>query len=113
MTDEMKTNIKDINNIQFFMDVTYNIKPPFKAKSKLLILLSLIFLCNISIIESENIETFIKILNYLKQKYDFNPAKISIDFNEIDYLALTTVFPNICFLPLFFSFYEYNNKKIT
>ena len=40
MTEEMENNIHEINNIQYFLDVTYYTTPPTKNKYKLFVILS-------------------------------------------------------------------------
>ena len=40
MTEEMENNIHEINNIQYFLDVTYYTTPPTKNKNKLFVILS-------------------------------------------------------------------------
>ena len=82
MTESMEENIKKLNNIHYFIDVTYYSTPPFKSKYKLLVILSFnkdlfrAILCNLSLIANENIETFITVFEYLKAKYNFNPKKL-------------------------------------
>ena len=76
------------------MDVTYYSSPPSKVKYKLFVLLAFnqskykTILCNLSLIENENTETFITILSHLKNKYNFNPQKISIDFSKAEFKAI-------------------------
>ena len=110
MTKSMAENIKLNDNIQHFMDVKYYSSPPSKVKYKLFVIL--VFnqqkykkvLCNLSLIENENAETFITILAHLKNKYNFNPQKLSIDFSRAEYKAIKNVFSNVIFIPCFFHF---------
>ena len=77
MTTNMETNIQMKNNIQYFLDVTYYVTPPTNKKYKLFVLLAFnkdlfkTIICNLSIIENENKETFVTILEYLKVKYNW------------------------------------------
>ena len=72
MSKNMEENIQKKNNIHFFLDVAYYATPPTNKKHKLLVLLAFIndlfktAICNLSIIENENKETFVTILEYLK-----------------------------------------------
>ena len=56
--------------------------------------------------------TMTEIFEYLKSKYNFIPEKVSIDFIKSEYIALTTVFKNICILPCFFHFTTNIVKKL-
>ena len=70
MTKTMVENLKLNDNIRHFMDVTYYSSPPSKVKYKLFVLLSFnqskyeTILCNLSLIENKNTETFITILSH-------------------------------------------------
>ena len=100
MTSDMIENINNKNNVQYFMDVTYYATPPNNKKFKLLIILAFnnnlykTLLCNISIISNENKETFISVLNYLKNRYNFNPGKITIDYSLSELNAIQYIYPN-------------------
>ena len=59
-------------------------------------------LCNMSFIANENVKTFIQLFEYLKNKYNFEPPKVSIDFSKAEYIALNNAFKNIYILPCFF-----------
>ena len=63
-------------------------------------------ICNLSIIENENKETFVTILEYLKVKYNWLPERISIDYSRAERNALIYSFPNIEIIPCFFHFME-------
>ena len=56
------------------------------------------------LIENENSETFITILAHLKNKYNFNPQKIGIDFRKAEYKAIKKIFSNIAIIPYYFQF---------
>ena len=110
MTKEMISNITKNDNIQYFMDVIYYATPPNTSKYKLVVILafnresfkSIIF--NLSIIQNENKETFITILEYLKNKYNWQPNTITIDYSKAEKNALIYVFPNLKFIPCFYHF---------
>ena len=112
MTTNMETNIQKKNNIQYFLDVTYYVTPPTNKKYKLFVLLAFnkdlfkTIICNLSIIENENKETFVTILEYLKVKYNWLPERISIDYSRAERNALMYLFPNIEIIPCFFHFME-------
>ena len=112
MSETMEENIKRNNNIQYFLDVTYYATPPTNKKYKLLVILAFnrdLFksvLCNLSIIEKENKETFYTILKYLSNKYNWKPLRISIDYSKSERNAIIQLFPDIEILPCFFHFME-------
>ena len=76
MTNNKELNIIKHDNIQNFMDVIYYFILPNIQKNKIITLLdfnwneynSIIY--RIEIIQNENKETFIKLINYLKNKYE-------------------------------------------
>ena len=80
MNTEMKKNIKNQKNIQYFLDVTYYATPPNNKKYRILIIISFnselfrTLLCNISIISKENKETFCTILDYFKKNINLIQA---------------------------------------
>ena len=80
MNTEMKENIKNQENIQYFLDVTYYATPPNNKKYRILIIISFnselfrTLLCNISIISNENKETFFTIFDYLKKNINLIQA---------------------------------------
>ena len=94
----------------YFMDVTYYATPPINRKYKLMVILAFnkdlfkSIICNLSIIENENTETFIQILKFLKIKYNWKPEKISIYFSKSEKKSLNFVFPIIQIVPYFFHF---------
>ena len=110
MTKNMITNIINKDNIQYFMDVTYYATPPNTSKYKLLVILAFnrdlykSIICNLSILQNENKETFVTILDYLKNKYNWIPTTITIDYSKAEKNALQYVFPNIKFIPCFYHF---------
>ena len=73
MNTDMKENIKNEKNIQYFLDGKYYATPPNNKKYRILIILPFnsellrTLLCNISIISNDNKETFCTILDYLKK----------------------------------------------
>ena len=82
------------------MGVTYYVTPPNNKKFKLLMVLAFnnnlykTLLCNISIISNENKETFISVLNFLKNRYNFNPGKITIYYSLSELNAIQYIYPN-------------------
>ena len=87
MSTKMEDNIKLNCNTQYFSDITYYAIPRNKSKLKIFILLAFnkdlykTILCNISLIYNENKETFINIFNFLKNKYNFYPTRITFDYS--------------------------------
>ena len=67
-------------------------------------------LCNLALIEKENKQTFISVLNFLKNKYNFNPYKTSIDFSKAEYAAIKFIYKDVIIIPCYFHFIH-NNKK--
>ena len=118
MTDTMELNIRKSNNIQYFMDVTYNATPPNSQKYKLLTLLAFnrmeykSIICCLAIIQNENKETFIEVLNFLKNKFNFAPDKITIDYSKAEKNAILYLFPNIQIVPCFYHFMVNCCKKL-
>ena len=118
MNEEMESDIKEKDNIQFFTDITYYAIPPKPVKYKILILLVFnnkefkSILCSIALIARENKETLITVYEFLKNKYNWNPNFISIDFAKAEFKALKYVFPSIKIIPCFFHFVANISKKI-
>ena len=118
MNTEMKENIKNEKNIQYFLDVTYYDTPPNNKKYRILIILlfnSELFrtlLCNISIISNQNKETFYTIFDYLKKKYKFNPNIITIYYSLAEVNGIKHVFPQIRLIPCFFHFMQNIVKRL-
>ena len=110
MTQEMEENISSEYNSQFFSDVTYYCIPPNNCKYKLFILLSFnnqkfkTTLCNISMICNENIETFITLFDYLKNRYKFNHKYITTDFSKAEILAYKSIFSETIIIPCFYHY---------
>ena len=90
MTTNMEINIQKKNNIQYFFGVKYYVTPPTNKNYKLFALLAFnkdlfkTIICNLSIIENENKETFVTKLEYLKLKYNWLPGRISIDYSRAE-----------------------------
>ena len=58
---------------------------------------------SICLLKNENI---LKILDYLQQKYNFNPKYISLDFDRGPYTAFRYKYPNSKIVPCFFHFIQ-------
>ena len=118
MTTEMIDNIKKENNIQYFNDITYYAVPPNKNRYKIYILLAFnkdlfkTIICNISLITNENKETFFVLYNYFKNKYNFQPNKITSDYCPALISSIKITFPNTKIVPCFFHFLQNNIKKL-
>ena len=118
MTGKMKENIKLEGNIQYFNDITYYAIPPNENKYKIFLLLAFnkdlyqTILCNITIINKENKETFITLYNYLRNKYNFVPNKITIDYSQAFILAIKKAFPSCKIIPCFFHFMQNQIKYL-
>ena len=101
MTKDMEDNIKSIHNTQYFVDVTYYCIPPNNKKYRLFVLLAFnkekyhSTICNLSMISNENIETFYTIFDFLKNKYDFKPKNVTIDFSSAEYNAIKKIYKDI------------------
>ena len=67
---------------------------------------------NLSLIQNENKETFVTILSYLKNKYNWHPNNVTIDYSKAEKKALTEVFPNIQFIPCFYHYMVNITKHI-
>ena len=69
------------------MESTYKAFPPNTLKFKLMIISGIdlhenkVVLCAIVLLSKENEDTFEKIFEYLKNKYDFKPRRFMSDFN--------------------------------
>jgi len=100
------------------MEVTYYATAPINRKYKLMVILAFnkdlfkSIICNLSIIENENTETFIQILIFLNIKYNWKPEKITIYFSKSEKKPLNFVFPNIQFVPCFFHFIKNSSKHL-
>ena len=118
MTAELIDNIPKENNIQYFNDITYYAVPPNKNKYKIYILLEFnrdlfkTIICHISLITNENKETFIVLYNYFKNKYNFQPKKITIDYCIALISVIKICFPNSNIVQCFFYFLQNNIKKL-
>ena len=51
-------------------------------------------LCPMAIIKNENKKTIIKILEYLKLKYNFSPELMTFDLGKGPYIAVKFFYPN-------------------
>ena len=58
-------------------------------------------ICCLAIIQNENKETFIEVLNFLKNKFNFALDKITIDYSKAEKNAILYLFPNIQIIPCF------------
>ena len=114
----MKDNIILKENTQYFSDITYYAVPPNKSNLKIFVLLAFnknlykTILCNISLIYNENKETFISIFNFLKNKFNFYPPKITIDYSMSLLKANKYCFPDAKIVPCFFHFMQNQIKKL-
>ena len=92
--------------------------PPNNKKYKLVIILAFnldlytTILCNISIITNENKETFVTLFDYLKEHYQFNPEKITIDYSVSELNAIKHAFPNSIIIPCFFHLMQNLSKRL-
>ena len=99
--EEMEENITNKENTQYFSDVKYYCVPPNNKKYKIFTILAFnkqkyhTVLCNLSLIQNENIETFYIVLDYLKNRYNFKPKNITIDFSKSEYAAFKKIFNDI------------------
>lgn len=99
LTNTMKENLKDSNNLQFFMDCTYYAIPVNNNNFKLLIILVFNIiqhkskLCLIVLNKNENIETFSIILDYLNKNFNFYPKIFTTDCSIAEIKAIKKVFP--------------------
>ena len=74
------------NNLieEYFIDATYSCVPPSKPKFKLLVVSGFDIESNTTVLSpfilvtNEKIDTFIKIFQYLKTNYQFNPKNIML-----------------------------------
>ena len=69
------------NNFKLLLIIAYN---KIENKTKL---------CNISLIKNENIETFSKILEFLKKEYQFDPKIMKTDCSLAEIMSIRNVFP--------------------
>ena len=127
MTNDMIQNIKEPENIQYFSDTTYYCIPPQCKSLKMWILLSYnkkynkILICNISLIKNENLETYKKILLYLKDTFNFKPEIMTVDFCKAAYIAFKNIYKDIIMVPCFFHLIQrlilhlpqYKDSKLT
>jgi len=63
-------------------------------------------LCNLSIIQNENKETFYIILKYLVNKCNWKFSRILIDYSKSERNTIKELYPDIEILPYFFRFIE-------
>jgi len=104
----MKKNLNLEGNIQYFLDTTYKFIPPQSSGMKLFVIvtynkkLNKTLLCNLSLIYNENVETIEKLLEFLKDVYNFNPNLITIDLGKAGYKAVTNIFPKCRIFPCYF-----------
>ena len=107
MSKEMEQNISNKDNSQYFIDITYYATPPNNKNYKLFIILAFnhkeykTIICNISIITNENTETSITKIEYLRDKYNWQPNRITIDLSLAELKAFKLIFPNIIIISCF------------
>ena len=118
MTEEMESNLINANNIQYFEEVKYYCVPPNNKHYRLFVLMSFnkakfkITLWNLSLISNEDFETFYTILEYLKNKYKFNPKNITLDFSKAEYNAFKIIFRDITIIPCFYHYCQNFARKL-
>ena len=118
MTTEMEKNLISPNNSQYFSDITYYCVPPNNKQYKLFVLMSFnkelykSTLCNLGLISNENTETFYTILDFLKNKYKFEPKFITIDFSKSLYNAYKNIFNDINIIPYFYHYCQNITRKL-
>ena len=95
MTDKMKKNISNNEDInQWFMDTTDVAMPRRNNSFKLLLILgfnikeNITLLGAIILIKNENVEAFSKIFTYLITKYKFNPKILNVYCNIAQIIAI-------------------------
>ena len=118
MSGEMEENILKKDNTQYFIDITYYATPPNNKNYKLFIILAFnqreykTIICNISIITNENTETIVTIIEYLKDKYNWSPNRITIDFILAELNAFKLIFPQVIIITCFFRFIKNISKRL-
>ena len=113
MNKKMIEYISDTTNIlQVFCDTTYHALPCKSTHFKLQILVGFhkviyktVILC-ISLIKNENEETFLKIFDYLKQRFKFDPKNITMDLCKAEINAARKTFPNANIILCFFHYMQ-------
>ena len=85
----MLNNLTNESITQYFGDATYHCIPPTILKYKLFVIsgfnlkdkkIKKINICCYALIPNEKIETYVKLLDVLKNQYKFNPKIFTIDF---------------------------------
>ena len=113
MNKKMIEYISDTTNIlQVFCDTTYHALPCKSTHFKLWILVGFhkgiyktVLLC-ISLIKNENEETFLKIFDYLKQRFKFEPKNITMDLCKAEINAARKIFPKTNIILCFFHYMQ-------
>ena len=113
MNKKLKEYIMDNKNIlQVFCDTTYHALPCKSTYFKLWILVGFhkglyktVLLC-ISLIKNENEETFVKIFDYLKQRFKFYPNNITMDLCKAEINGARKIFPNTNIILCFFHYMQ-------
>ena len=107
MNKEMELNISNKDNSQYFIDITYYATPHNNKNYKLFVILAFNYkeyktiICNISIITNENTETIITIIEYLRDKYNWQSNRMAFDFSLAELKAFKLIFPNVIIIPCF------------
>ena len=118
MNDEMEENIKNKNNCQYFLDTRYYATPPNSKQNKMVEILAFnkadykTVICNLSIISNENKEIFLALFEYLRNRYNWQPKLITIDYSIPELTSIFSVFPKVTILPCFFHFIKNIIKKL-
>ncbi len=108
--EEMLNTLKNNLIEEYFIDATYSCVPPSKPKFKLLVLSGFdienktTVLSAFILVTNEKIDTFIKIFQYLKTNYQFNPKNIMADFRISQIKAIQKVFQRCNIHCCFFHF---------
>jgi len=61
---------------------------------------------------NENIETFITLFDYLKNRYKFNPKYITTDFSKAEILAYKSIFIENIIIPCFYHYCQNITRKL-
>lgn len=109
MIKTMKASVQDRDNIvQVFCDTTYHSLKSKSTHFKLWILVGFnkntyktVLLC-LCLIKNKDEETFTKILEYLKERFNFSPSILTMDFSKSEINAAKKY---ILILILFYAFF--------
>ena len=114
----MKENLTNKNIYLYFAETIYYVTPTISKAYKIFTILCFYAkalktkLYMLSLIFNENFETFYEIYNYIKNKYNFYPKYITIDFNKIYFKAIMKLFPSTKIIPCYFHLMKNYYKKI-